>query len=771
MDSSQKVVFWRVEGSLVNLDATRPVTFFIWNAHTFAERWVRRSLLGVLIFLRPFLYLLHRVGATRALHTLLRGVSRDRLDLLGEEHFHYRMKPKLKPAGVEKLRQAMASGADVVLVGQGLDHILRPMAEHLGVKRIMANRLEFRDGHATGRLLEPVIRPRNILAWFFGGNPDGRVAPEKLARNLGFSDTTQLTNAIVPARRSEVSRPRGRPALVRFNGRRPLEPLSVRQALAGKHVLLIGVTGFIGKVWLVKLLMDLPEIGKIHLLIRGKRSQPAPRRFEKIVEESAIFEPLYERYGSGLGEFLSQRVEVVEGDVSRPGLGLDPEVQVRLREQLDLIVNSSGLTDFNPALPEALGANVDAVLHILDFQRQCRRAPLLHLSTCYVVGARDGRVPEELEPDYTPARVPGFDAEREWQALHGEIRQIQARAESAEITEELRAEVRKRTKSKQLAGEELENHVRRYRSRWLRNALTEAGVKRARELGWPNTYTLTKSLAESLIARRAADLPVAVVRPSIVETSVREPFLGWNEGINTSAPLSHLLGTYFRQLPSNERKCLDLIPVDVVCRGMLLVAAALVERRHDRLYQLATSAVNPCDMRRSIELTALAHRKHYRALEGLHFFLRSRFDSIPVSKARYQALSAPAQRALVQAINRTTTLVLRKPPFEKKERELVRIEKLIELYEPFILHNEHVFETQNVALLSALLPPEERDVFGYEPHAIDWWEYWINIHVPALRRWVYPLIEGRPLEARPRHPLQAPLESRAGDADSAGVLP
>ena len=768
MDSRENIVFWRVEESLVSLNATHAVAFFTWNAHTFAERWVRRSVLGLLIFLRPFLYLLHRVGATRALHTMLRGVSRDRFDLLGEEYFHYRLKARLKPAGVEKLRQAMAGGAEVVLVGQGLDHILRPMAEHLGVEHLIANRLEFRDGHATGRLLEPVIPPRSILAWFFGGKPDGRVAPEKLARTLGLADAKQLMDAIIPARREP---PRWRPALVRFNGRRSLEPFSVRRALAGKHILLIGVTGFIGKVWLVKLLLDLPDIGKIYLLIRGKRSQPAVRRFEKIVEESAVFEPLYERYGSRLGEFLRQRIEVVEGDVSKPGLGLDPEVQARLRERLDLIVNSSGLTDFNPALAEALETNVDAVLHILDFQRQCRRAALLHLSTCYVVGARDGRVPEELEPDYTPARVPGFDAEREWQALHGEIRQIQARAESAEITEELRAEVRKRTKGKALAGEELENHVRRYRNRWLRNALTEAGIKRARELGWPNTYTLTKSLAESLITKRAADLPVAVVRPSIVETSVREPFLGWNEGINTSAPLSHLLGTYFRQLPSNERKCLDLIPVDVVCRGMVLVAAALVERRHDRLYQVATSAVNPCDMRRSIELTALAHRKHYRALEGLHFFLRSRFDSISVSKARYQALSAPAQRALVQAINRTTTLVLRKPPFEKKERELVRIEKLIELYEPFILHNEHVFETQNVALLSALLPPEERDTFGYEPHAIDWWEYWINIHVPALRRWVYPLIEGRPLEARPRRPLQAPLESKPGALDSPGANP
>ena len=91
-------------------------------------------------------------------------------------------------------------------------------------------------------------------------------------------------------------------------------------------------------------------------------------------------------------------------------------------------------------------------------------------------------------------------------------------------------------------------------------------------MGWPNTYTLTKSMAESLLFKRGAGLPVAIVRPSIVETSTRLPFSGWNEGINTSAPLSYLLGTYFRQLPTNERKCLDMIPVDMVCRGMTLIA-------------------------------------------------------------------------------------------------------------------------------------------------------------------------------------------------------
>src|SRR5260370_3249771 len=98
---------------------------------------------------------------------------------------------------------------------------------------------------------------------------------------------------------------------------------------------------------------------------------------------------------------------------------------------------------------------------------------------------------------------------------------------------------------------------------------------------------------------------------------MRSPFMGWNEGINSCGPLSYLLGTNFRQLPTNERKCLDVIPVDMVCRGMSLIAGAVIARCNARMYQLATSAINPVNMGRSIELTGLAHRKHYRQQQGI----------------------------------------------------------------------------------------------------------------------------------------------------------
>ncbi len=89
-------------------------------------------------------------------------------------------------------------------------------------------------------------------------------------------------------------------------------------------------------------------------------------------------------------------------------------------------------------------------------------------------------------------------------------------------------------------------------------------------------------------------IAVAVVRPSIVESSVHEPFLGWNEGVNTSASLSYLLGTFFPAVADQRRtSAWTLIPVDLVCRGMTLIAAALVARRNARVYHLATSVANP----------------------------------------------------------------------------------------------------------------------------------------------------------------------------------
>jgi nucleoside-diphosphate-sugar epimerase len=762
-------VFWRVEGSLLNLTAVRPVAFFAWNSQSFLQRWTRRGGMAFLAIARPFLYCTNRVFATRLLHSILRGVSRDRLDLLGEEFFEYFLKPRLKKEGVERLAKTLASGAPVVLVSQGLDHIMRPLAKHLGVRQIVCNRLDFRNGMATGRLLDPVIRPRGAFAKITGRQPDGRVSRKALIRILGFTKHPEALDEAIQT--DERAAPKVHLPVVHFDSGNGLGSFSVRETLRGKNILLIGATGFIGKVWLSNLLTDLPEIGRIYLLVRHNRTVTALQRFQRALEESPVFEPLAERYGSRFAQFLRERIEVVDGDVSKPDLGFSPEVRLRLARSVDVIVNSSGLTDFNPDLRDALAMNVRSTVYVLNFLRECDHASLLHLSTCYVIGRRDGRILEILPKNYTPVGLRDYDAEKEWQSLEALVLQTEQRAESGEVAEELRrAALKKEHAAKDLHGAALENQIRKNRVRWLRDTLTDAGSRRANELGWPNTYTFTKSMSESLIRNFLDQNPgaaIAVVRPAIVESSIEKPFQGWNEGINTSASLSYLLGTFFRQLPTNESKSLDLIPVDLVCRGMTLIAAALIARRNAPVYQLATSIANPCDMRRSIELTGLGHRKFYRAQTDLNQRLRLKFDAIPVSKARYDKLSAPAQRTIVQAINRAAEPFASRPPLARQERDLEKVIKLISLFEPFILHNDHNFEAVNVEQLSAALPAAEQADFGYDARALDWWDYWINVHIPALRKWCYPLIEGRQLESRPRRSVQLAGHAEANAAEAA----
>jgi hypothetical protein len=245
-----------VEGSLLELTTVRPIAFFTWNGQTFIERWMRRGLVLAMAVLRPFLYAANRVLATRVVHTVLRGISRDRLDLLGEEYFQYELKPQLKPEGVRELKGLIDSGADVVLVSQGLDHVMGPLARHLGAKWVIANRLEFREGIATGRLVDPVIRPRGVFARITGAGPDGRRTPDQLTRDLRLAGAEALSLAVIPAVREK---PVPAHPIIDFDGGHQAGPFSVRAALAGKQVMLIGVTGFIGKVWLVN------QIGRAHV--------------------------------------------------------------------------------------------------------------------------------------------------------------------------------------------------------------------------------------------------------------------------------------------------------------------------------------------------------------------------------------------------------------------------------------------------------------------------------------------------------------------------
>jgi hypothetical protein len=103
------------------------------------------------------------------------------------------------------------------------------------------------------------------------------------------------------------------------------------------------------------------------------------------------------------------------------------------------------------------------------------------------------------------------------------------------------------------------------------------------------------------------------------------------------------------------------------------------------------------------------------------------------------------------------------------------VHDLIDLYEPFLLDNEPVFEADRIELLAAALPDEEREAFGYDVAGIDWYTYWVDVHIPALRHWSYPLLEGRGAAAGARGAAPAkaspvePVEPATVGSASGGV--
>ena len=137
-------------------------------------------------------------------------------------------------------------------------------------------------------------------------------------------------------------------------------------------------------------------------------------------------------------------------------------------------------------------------------------------------------------------------------------------------------------------------------------------------------------------------LNVTVVRPAIIESALRDPFPGWNQGVNTSAPLTYLAGRGYRFYPAKAELVLDVIPVDLAAHAMIPILGALLSRKHKPIYQLCTSDRNPLPMRRLVELTALSNRREHRKDGGTMRWLGPHLEAVVVSQNTYDLASETA---------------------------------------------------------------------------------------------------------------------------------
>lgn len=549
--------------------------------------------------------------------------------------------------------------------------------------------------------------------------------------------------------------------------------LSPTEIYQGRKIFLIGSTGFLGKVTLSMLLHRFPNIERVYVTVRARSAAESQTRFWDHVITAPPFDPLRERYGSAFEGFIKDKVRVVGGDIGEKDLGYSEEEAQTIAGDIDVVINSAGNVTFNPTLESALRTNVVGTQNVIAFTKRMRRPALVHVSTCFVAGNRSGPI-WESDPvvGYFPRRedLPDveFNAEHEIRDCAKLSERVKDEARDALQAARFREQARKRLTEEGRNADDLDAMglaVARERKVWTRQRLTDLGMERAEWWGWPNIYTYTKSLGEQLVA---AELGIvrAIVRPSIVESALSYPFPGWNEGFTTTAPLIFISLKGQTLIPVNEKLILDITPVDQVAAVMLAVAAEACVEEPRLVYQAATGDSNPNDMRRIVGLLGLYKRKHFQEKDSGFKIVNEivgRMETRPVTTARFDATSTPM---IHSAAKKTSQLLDRVRPrwgggrisewIDHAKERVERIEELtretkeaFEMFRPFMVENAYIFRADNVRSLFSRIRKDEQSLLTWNPEKFDWYNYWMNVHFPGLKKWVFPQLE-EDMRAQPK---------------------
>ncbi|CAA0810676.1 Fatty acyl-CoA reductase 3 [Striga hermonthica] len=338
--------------------------------------------------------------------------------------------------------------------------------------------------------------------------------------------------------------------------------------LEHNSILVTGANGFLAKIFIEKILRVQPAIKKLYLLLRAPDTKTAMSRFDTEVMEKDLFRVLKEKYGDNLNSFISDKVRVVAGDITCDNLGVkDQYLLEEMCEQVDIVLNLAATTKFDERYDVALGLNTLGAGHVLYFSKKCKQLKLLvHVSTAYVSGEKEGLI---LESPYKMGET-----------LNGTF--------GLDIDEE-----------KKLVDETLkhlrdENHTEDF----ITTTMKDLGIQRARKFGWPNTYVFSKAMGEILLGYLKEEMPLVIIRPTIITSTHKEPFPGWVEGIRTIDSLAVGYGKgIITCFLGNPKGIIDVMPADMVVNAMIVAMAAHVNDNggNDNIYHVGSSLSNPVE--------------------------------------------------------------------------------------------------------------------------------------------------------------------------------
>jgi HAD superfamily hydrolase (TIGR01490 family) len=528
--------------------------------------------------------------------------------------------------------------------------------------------------------------------------------------------------------------------------------MRLSERLAGSHLLLTGVTGFVGEALLLRLLRDVPGC-RVSVLVRPKAGQPARDRVGQLLAKP-VFADLP-------ADTLERRVTVLSGDLADV-----PE----LPRDLDVVVHCAGDVSFDPLIMDAFTTNVVGVRALLDRVLEAAGTPggdlrplhYVHVSTAYVGGRRRGPVPEASVDHTVDWRAELAAAERVSQACEDRSRSAGMLARFLADAE--RDHNRAGPLAVARAAEEL-------RQAWVVDQRKEAGAERARSLGWTDAYTFTKALGERVVEEVAAPvLPTTVYRPSIIESALRTPHPGWIEGFKMAEPIILAYGRgELPDFPAAPDSVIDIVPVDLVVNSIVAAAAAPPPAGRPAYLHLSSGARNPLTFRQLERYVSDYFARHpfdmgTRGAVRLQEWRYPGADRIERTLVRAERAHRLAERALSFAPRGDRVRSVARD-LDRQKRRLDFLRRYMDLYRAYTQAELHFVDDATVALHRAL-DPADLDLWGFDTAVVDWREYLVEVHCPAVTRAVrdYDVIRRRRQqqgEPRPRALTPVPGDDRA----------
>ncbi|PON82436.1 Fatty acyl-CoA reductase [Trema orientale] len=561
-----------------------------------------------------------------------------------------------------------------------------------------------------------------------GGNAMKTSGFSSVLTQRAASSATSTDHGAAPAEKgSLVLSPNGKSQaeniavkdLVPFGGSQPTSSVEMHDGIGivkfigGKSFFITGATGFLAKVLIEKILRTVPDVGKIYLLIKAKNKEAAMGRLKNEIINTELFKRLQQTYGKSYQAFMLSKLVPVVGNVCESDLGLDDDVAETIAKEVDVLVNSAANTTFDERYDVALAINTKGPCHLMNFSKKCKKLKVfLQVSTAYVNGQRQGRIMEK------PFRI--------GETIAGE-NFISEAPPGMLPTLDVESEIKLALNSK----EALENNA-------VAQKMKELGLERAQQYGWQDTYVFTKAMGEMMIDSMREEVPVVIIRPSVIESTSKEPFPGWMEGNRMMDPIILSYGkgqlTGFLVDPNGV---LDVVPADMVVNATLAAMAkhGLAQKPDINVYQIASSVVNPLFFQ---DLTRLFY-EHYNSSPWVD--PSGRPVHVPFMKLFHsmEDFSEHLWRDTVQRNGLSAMASSNKNLSQKLEmmcrKSVEQAKHLANIYEPYTFYNGR-FDSSNTQRLMDIMSEEEKRKFGFDVESIDWTDYITNVHIPGLRRHV-----------------------------------